>query len=692
MSFGLRSLRILFVSAEYPPETGGGGIGSYVASIAPALVKLGHEVHVLSCVPGQENRDYFDNGVHIHRRKRIWIRGLGLVSRWLNLTGIHARLLLGLSTFIEHRRLGIMFDVLEYPDWHAEGWCFAAFRNRPLVAYLQTPLPLVLRYNGLRQGPDHKLSSALEKMACRRADLVTSVSQLLLQELEKINWLDGRKVEVIPYPIDWPKWSQAKPVSKTAPIALFVGRMETRKAPELLVKAIKLVRRLVPEAEALLVGKNSGQRDGLSYLEWMKSSTADIAGCRFVDQVPREALVDILSQCRVLVLPSQFEALGMVALEAMAAGRPVIVTTACGLAQLVLEAKAGMIIPPDDANALAEALVPLLKDAGYAERIGDCARSTVRAQLSPERIAEQREKVYRRAIANFKHRLEQKTGGFPHAIPSQIGSLGVPQAWNKWAVGEAAEVPWKHFYLQTARQLLELLIQHPSFTTRSDLLGVRVLDVGCTPAVTVLLASLGADVYLLDINANEVLKGLNYAQLLAVEKRLHVVVGDGFRLPFRTGTFHLVWNSGFLEHFEDPELIIHEMKRVMLRDAAFLTLVPNRWTPHSLWVREQLRRQPHGYYWDLMGRERSYSRRELVRLLESCGLEVIGSATGNLRRSLLDDSVLLPRFARIPLRGLLFDLINASDWLETRVRFFTRFGFMTGAIALDPCNCSDRLA
>ena len=55
-----RRLRILFLSREYPPETGGGGIGSYVHTMAHALAGRGHDVHVLSCVDGQVGEDSLD--------------------------------------------------------------------------------------------------------------------------------------------------------------------------------------------------------------------------------------------------------------------------------------------------------------------------------------------------------------------------------------------------------------------------------------------------------------------------------------------------------------------------------------------------------------------------------------------------------------------------------------------------------
>lgn len=62
-----RALRILFLSTEYPPETGWGGIGTYTYNMAKALAERGHQVHVLSVAPGKPERHYLDGLVHVHR-------------------------------------------------------------------------------------------------------------------------------------------------------------------------------------------------------------------------------------------------------------------------------------------------------------------------------------------------------------------------------------------------------------------------------------------------------------------------------------------------------------------------------------------------------------------------------------------------------------------------------------------------
>src|SRR5437763_10097388 len=102
-------VKILFLSMEYPPLTGWGGIGSYVATVAPALADRGHDVHVLSCVSRQSPSDTLDAGVWVHRRPEIRVKGSSRVfgRMWPQTL---PRILTAASTFAQYRRLGIQFD------------------------------------------------------------------------------------------------------------------------------------------------------------------------------------------------------------------------------------------------------------------------------------------------------------------------------------------------------------------------------------------------------------------------------------------------------------------------------------------------------------------------------------------------------------------------------------------------------
>src|SRR5688572_21973477 len=99
---------------------GGGGIGSYVESMARALVLRGHEVHVLSCVQGQATDDRIREGVHLHRRGVH--RLLPKIRRRIPSTAL--RIEGAISCYIEFVRLAVEIDVVEAPDWMAEGWAF----------------------------------------------------------------------------------------------------------------------------------------------------------------------------------------------------------------------------------------------------------------------------------------------------------------------------------------------------------------------------------------------------------------------------------------------------------------------------------------------------------------------------------------------------------------------------------------
>src|SRR5437016_2211120 len=123
-------MKILFVSAEYPAETPGrGGIGPYVACIAPALARRGHDVHVMSCALGRASDDRCEDGVWVHSRPlvRIWGTTMLGCAQAADLLSRCAGVWLGA------RRLNIPFDVVEYPEWGAEGCLLALFRPSSTV-------------------------------------------------------------------------------------------------------------------------------------------------------------------------------------------------------------------------------------------------------------------------------------------------------------------------------------------------------------------------------------------------------------------------------------------------------------------------------------------------------------------------------------------------------------------------------
>jgi glycogen(starch) synthase len=384
-------MRILFVSIEYPPETPD-GIGSYVAEIGPALVARGHEVHVLSCLAGQSTSDRVDRGVHVHRRGELRLPGGSKTT---------ARLRHALSCRVEARRLGLDFDVVEAADWMAEGLGLAFSRPAPLVVHLHTPLAVTSRYAGTPRTLDLRAASALERIAVRRADLVTSPSERLLHEVGP-RWLAGKRVRMVRLPIA-PR--EIGP-TVTPPVVLCVGRLEPLKGSDLLVEAAAGL-----PGEVVFVGRTTSQRDGKPFDEWLASRARELgAPVRFEAEVPRDDLARFYLGARVVAVPSRHENLPYAGLEALAFGRPVVCRSSSGLAELLRRSGAGTVVEDEGPEAFAAALRPYLEDSQRAAEASARARQLVEQHCAPDVIAAQREVVYEEAVSSSRRPRQSPSG------------------------------------------------------------------------------------------------------------------------------------------------------------------------------------------------------------------------------------------------------------------------------------------
>jgi glycogen synthase len=395
-------LKILFLSEGYPPETGGGGIGSYVATIGPALARRGHEVHVLSCTEGQPASDRLDGQVHVHRRGTMSFRWLEPVLR----SGkARVRLEMSVSCFLESRRLGLAFDVVESPEWMAEGLVFALLRSKPHVGHLHTPLLILARHNLLPSTWDRRFGDALERTAMRRADVVTSPSRMLARDLVADGWLREGVARVVRLPIDIDGWSPKPSAEDTGPRVVMVGRLEPRKAPETLVEAAAALAGTIEGLEVVFVGGSNYTRDGKAYRDWTAELAREIRSpCQFIDAIPRTAIPDWYGTARVAVLTARYDNFPVAGLEAMAAARPLVCTSRTGVAELIRDAGGGTVVPPVDPKALADALYPYLTDAAHAGRTGQAARDAVARYCTPDSIAAEREACYLEAIETWNSR------------------------------------------------------------------------------------------------------------------------------------------------------------------------------------------------------------------------------------------------------------------------------------------------
>ncbi len=162
------------------------------------------------------------------------------------------------------------------------------------------------------------------------------------------------------------------------PTVLFVGGLEPRKGLTSLIAAFALVLREVPDAKLVAVAK-TGFR-GTDEVGTFRAQTEALGlggSIEFHESLSQGDLLQMYSDCDLLVLPSKTEGWGLALMEAMACEKPVVATRVGGIPELVRDGTDGILVEPGDVDGLAEAVVGLLKDRGLRERLGTNGRRRV---------------------------------------------------------------------------------------------------------------------------------------------------------------------------------------------------------------------------------------------------------------------------------------------------------------------------
>jgi glycosyltransferase involved in cell wall biosynthesis len=393
-------MRVLLVSQEMPPETGWGGIGTYVQTISQALARRGAEVHVLSVVPGQKPSRREIEGVTVHR---FPLRNLRRLSHRAPETWRRCWLPMAVAWLT--RRLPFRPDVVECPEWMAEGLGVGIGGRVPLVVHLHSSARQVFPLSGQGRrlrGLDGRGAIWLEETAVRRAHAVIS-TPWNLDEMAPLLRLDPDALHALWYPLrPFPRL----PMPKGEPQRIaFLGRFEPRKGPDVLLRAAPAVLAAVPNARFILVGRDSRDPGALASAEWLRGEAARLGVAHAVEvreAYGRESVLTALNEAVVCAFPSRWESFGYSVAEAQAAGRAVVVSSIPALRALVEDGRTGFVASDDEPASWAAPLISLLRDVPRARTMGEAGATRVGQLTDPAQVANRTLDVYARAVERWR--------------------------------------------------------------------------------------------------------------------------------------------------------------------------------------------------------------------------------------------------------------------------------------------------
>lgn len=404
-------MNILMLSSSYP-KFRGDVTAPFIESIATHIAAQGHTVRMLLPEQRELRRGAFEDGVYIHTYRyalrREWtnwgyaesLRADVRVKKsvYLHAPAVFASSLFALERLTAHEKVDVI---------HAH-WVLP---NAPMAALVarHRGIPLVISLHGsdVFLATKVKPLGAAARWCFRQAGGITACSTNLMEGAFDLG-ADENKTELVPYGADVKVFhaDQAEVTQVRArfgigpdePMILAVGRLVYKKGFSFLVQAMRNVFPVDPRARLVIVGDGD--------LRGELTQQAAILGLDgrviFVGSVPRPELPAYYAAADVVVVPSVHDAAGNVdglpnvALEAMAAGKPVIASRVAGLPQVVHEGVNGLLVPEQDSDALASAILALACDPALRLRMGDASCAQIHESLNWDNVAGKFISIYER--------------------------------------------------------------------------------------------------------------------------------------------------------------------------------------------------------------------------------------------------------------------------------------------------------
>jgi D-inositol-3-phosphate glycosyltransferase len=386
-----------------------GGQNVYVRQVGEALAALGWQVDMFT-----RRANPYDAEIVQHTPRCRTIRLVAGPQSYVGRDEMMEFMPAFVDSFVAFQaKTGLNYQLIHTHYWMS-GWVGMQLKQRFPVQLVHTyhSLGAVKYDSGVEMPPIAHQRLAVEQQILESFDRVVATSPQEETDLRDLVSTVGN-TQVIPCGTDIDNFqvlskSEARSIlnwDSKSPIVLYVGRFDQRKGIETLVRAVAEVKDNSAALEQLRLvvigGSDPNQSDGQERcrIEAMTAELGIAHQTEFVGMVGHDRLPLYYSAADVCVVPSHYEPFGLVAIESMACGTPVVASNVGGLRFTVISEETGLLVEPQDVTGFARAIQRVLTDRLWAQKARKQAAIRVRANFSWSGVANQLSDLYKELIA-----------------------------------------------------------------------------------------------------------------------------------------------------------------------------------------------------------------------------------------------------------------------------------------------------
>lgn len=405
-------MKILMLTWEYPPRVVG-GISRVVHDLSKRLIKDGHEVTVVTYRDGDVPEFEDDKGVKVYRVDNYMINPNNFID-WI--MQLNFNMIAKVNQLIAENG---EFDVIHAHDW------LVAYAAKTIKNSYNIPLVATIhateagRNSGIHDDTQRYINDT-EWMLTYEATEVIVNSNYMKNELQRLFGLPFEKINVVPNGVNLTTFNnierdyefRRKFAMDNEKIILFMGRLVYEKGVQHLISAMPKILNGYHDAKLVIAGKG-GMLDELK--EQVYSMEISDKVC-FAGYQSGKDVAKMYKAADISVFPSTYEPFGIVALEAMLAERPIVVSDIGGLNEIVQHRENGMKSYAGNPNSIADSILELLYDHQLYDNVVRKAKNKVRNEYNWNKIAQDTHFTYQKAICQSmaekqKRQLEQERAG-----------------------------------------------------------------------------------------------------------------------------------------------------------------------------------------------------------------------------------------------------------------------------------------